>query len=52
MVDESGRVSILSPQQMKEMADRAEAEVAEAKKALDDLHEEARRARVPPGWLR
>jgi hypothetical protein len=52
MMDESGRVTIHSPQQMKEMADQAEAEVAEAKKALDDLLEEARRARVPPGWLR
>ena len=30
----------------------AKAEYEVAQKALDDLHEEARRANVPPGWLR
>jgi hypothetical protein len=30
----------------------AKAEVDAAQKALDDLQEEARRANVPPGWLR
>ena len=34
-----------------EMA-RVTAEVAEGKKAIDDFEEEARRAGVPPGWLR
>ena len=30
----------------------AKAEYEVAQKALDDLHDEARRASVPPGWLR
>ena len=32
--------------------DAADQELAEAKRALDDLLEQARRAGVPPGWLR
>jgi hypothetical protein len=30
----------------------AKADLDAAQKALDDLLEEARRANVPPGWLR
>jgi hypothetical protein len=30
----------------------AKAELDAAQKALEDLEEEARRANVPPGWLR
>ncbi len=50
--DENGRRVIYSQQQMKMMADAAEAELAEARKALDDLLEEARHAGALPGWLR
>jgi hypothetical protein len=50
--DENGRRTIYSQQQMKEMADEAEAELAEAKQALDDLLEAARHAGALPGWLR
>ncbi len=32
--------------------DRAKADLAAAKKAVEDLEEEARRASIPPGWLR
>ena len=32
--------------------DRVKAEVEDRKKAITDLEEEARRANVPPGWLR
>jgi hypothetical protein len=41
-----------SARQLKQMADRAQAELAEAQKALDDLLEQARRAGALPGWLR
>jgi chromosome segregation ATPase len=32
--------------------DRVKQEVQDRKKAIDDLEEEARKAGVPPGWLR
>ena len=32
--------------------DRVKAEIAEQKKKIDDIEEEARKAGVPPGWLR
>jgi hypothetical protein len=41
--------------QQKEMAEQLEQarqNLAQAKQALDDLETEARRASVPPGWLR
>jgi hypothetical protein len=52
MYNEDGRRVMYSAQQLKQMADRAQAEVAEAQKALDDLLEQARRAGALPGWLR
>ncbi|MCG6924551.1 MAG: hypothetical protein LJF30_04465 [Acidobacteria bacterium] len=50
--DENGRRVIYSAQTMKAWADKAEAELRAAEKALADLHEEARRAGALPGWLR
>jgi hypothetical protein len=50
--DENGRRYIVSQQRMKVLADEAEAEVANAKKALEDLDDAARRAGALPGWLR
>src|SRR5262249_47477355 len=32
--------------------DRVQTEVADLKKKIDDIEEEARKAGVPPGWLR
>ena len=32
--------------------DRVKQQVQDQKKAIDDLEEEARKAGVPPGWLR
>jgi hypothetical protein len=52
MYDEGGRQVMYSAQQLKQRADEAQAELAEAQKALDDLLEEARRAGALPGWLR
>jgi hypothetical protein len=50
--DENGRRVIYSAQQLKQMADAAEAELASARKAFEDLLEEGRRAGALPGWLR
>ncbi len=50
--DENGLRVIYSQRDMKEMADRAQTELAEARKALEDLFDEARRAGALPGWLR
>ncbi len=52
MYDKNGRRYIVSQQRMKATADEAEAEVANAKKALEELEDEARRAWALPGWLR
>lgn len=52
MYDEGGRQVMYSAQQLKQRADEAQAELAEAQKALDDLLEDARRAGALPGWLR
>ncbi len=51
-VDENGRPLIKSLAQLRRMTEEAETDLNEAKKSLDDLREEARRAGVPPGWLR
>ncbi len=51
-VDEQGRPVIRSVQQLQGMTRSAKAELAAAEKALEDLQDEARRAGVPPGWLR
>ena len=52
MYNEEGRRVIYSTRQMKTMADQAQAELEAAKKDLEDLLEEARRAGALPGWLR
>jgi hypothetical protein len=39
-------------QEMNEQLEQARRSLAEAKQAQDDLETEARRSRVPPGWLR
>lgn len=51
-VDEKGNPVISSLGQLQSMVREANAEREAAEKALADLLEEARRAGVPPGWLR
>ncbi len=51
-VDEKGQTVIGSVRELQGLTRRARAELAAAEKALEDLHDEARRAGVPPGWLR
>ena len=51
-VDKNGRSVIRSVEELQGLAARARANLDAAEKALDDLLEEARRAGVPPGWLR
>jgi hypothetical protein len=51
-VDENGRPLIRSLAELRRMVEDAEAELNEAKEGLDDLREQARRAGIPPGWLR
>jgi hypothetical protein len=50
--DESGRTVIGSVEQLQGLTASAKRELDAAEKALADLLEEARRAGVPPGWLR
>jgi hypothetical protein len=50
--DEKGRTVIGSVEELQRMTAAAKAELDAAEKALADLHERARRAGVPPGWLR
>ena len=50
--DESGRTVIGSVEQLQGLTAAAKAELDAAEKVLADLLEEARRASVPPGWLR
>jgi hypothetical protein len=50
--DASGRKFIYAGNVLKDMADAADAEVAAAQKAMDDLAEEGRRAGALPGWFR
>jgi hypothetical protein len=50
--DANGRLVIYSQQQMKQMADAADAELASAQAALEQLLEDGRRAGALPGWLR
>ena len=47
---EQNRASEITAQM--ERLDAARAEAAAARQAMSDLEDEARRARVPPGWLR
>lgn len=51
-VDEKGQTVIGSVRELQGLTRRARAELAAAEKALEDLQDEARRAGVPPGWLR
>jgi hypothetical protein len=51
-VDEHGQTVIDSIGQLQALTAGAKAELDAAEKALADLLEEARRAAVPPGWLR
>lgn len=50
--DENGKATMLSPQTMKRLADAAQADLAAARKTLEDLADEARREGAQPGWLR
>jgi hypothetical protein len=50
--DENGKRVIYSVHQMKAKADRAAADLEDARKALDDVLEEGRRSGAPPGWFR
>jgi hypothetical protein len=51
-VDENGRPLITSLEQLRQMVSQAKTDLDAAQKAMDDLKEEARKAGVPPGWLR
>jgi hypothetical protein len=51
-VDASGRTVIGSIGQLQALTARAKADLEAAEKELEDLLEAARRANVPPGWLR
>jgi hypothetical protein len=51
-VDDKGRVVIASLDDLRTKIARAKERWDAAEKALEDLHEEARRAGIPPGWLR
>ena len=50
--DSSGRTVIRSVEELQGLTARAKAEREAAEQALEDLLEQARRANVPPGWLR
>lgn len=50
--DEKGRAVISSAEQLQRLTAQAKAELEAAQKAIDNLEDEARRAGVPPGWLR
>jgi len=50
--DGKGRTVIGSVEELQRMTAAAKAELDAAEKALADLRERARRAGVPPGWLR
>jgi hypothetical protein len=51
-VDENAQPVITSVEQLQGMVARAKAELDQATEAKRRLREEARRAGVPPGWLR
>jgi len=51
-VDSQGNTVIRDLDHLREIVASAKAEVAAAEKAVADLEERARRAHVPPGWLR
>lgn len=51
-VDENGQPLITSLEQLRQMVSQAKTDLDAAQKAMDDLKEEARKAGIPPGWLR
>ncbi len=51
-VDENGRTVVESVEQLQQMTREAKAELASAERDWKQMQEEARRAGVPPGWLR
>lgn len=51
-VDENGKPVITSLGHLRQLIAKAKSEYESAQKALDDLMEQARRANIPPGWLR
>jgi hypothetical protein len=51
-VDDKGRPVIGSVEELQKLTAQAKSSVEASQKALDDLLEQARRANVPPGWLR
>ena len=51
-VDDRGRTAIRDVEHLQALTAQAKAELDATEKALEDLLEEARRAGVPPGWLR
>ena len=51
-VDDKGRPVIGSVEELQKLTAQAKANLEASQKALDDLLEQARRANVPPGWLR
>jgi hypothetical protein len=52
LVDAQGNVLVRSPAELESIIAAAKAELDAAEKVLEDLLEAARRAGVPPGWLR
>jgi hypothetical protein len=52
--DDPAQRAIIERDRLKAVADlgRLQQEIAAGKKGLSDLDEEARKAGVPPGWLR
>lgn len=51
-VDDEGRKLVGSPENLQKLIAGAKARLDEARKALADLEDQARRENVPPGWLR
>ncbi len=52
LVDENGNVVVRSLDDLRRFVAQANQELADAERALKTVEEEARRAGVPPGWLR
>ena len=52
LVDENGNVVVESLDDLRRFVAQASQELTEAERALKKAEEEARRAGVPPGWLR
>jgi aspartate/tyrosine/aromatic aminotransferase len=51
-VDENNQPVITSVEQLQGMVAQSQAELDAASEALRQLREDARRAGVPPGWIR